>query len=428
MRNLLIPIAFVALSYLFVDIFPALIGVSSEAYSQGIKNSAPNNQIDRKKRINELTQILIEEDFDDCQNELGELKRYPMRKVIPNWISILEKSESFELKKVIIDYLAPSRDGRLIIPFAKQLTSSFHAVRKSAAVALQKNASDRIYPYILNMSSSSNPVYKIYFIEAMNFVYDRRFYYMLTGMLKDPNKSIRIYVLNCIKINQITEAMNMVRNIALYDSNDEVKIAAIDLIGQLKDRGSQHVLFRTLNFNNRAVRLMTVKSLNKIAMTNSATHLSNRLVKESDHSIKDLIIDTLIKIRKSGNISGLKRILLHDDNVDLKIKAAYALGYIRDKRGISVLIDSSGDESYKVRAEVAHSLGSFQNRAVTQKLLFIIKNDKKRYVRTAAIYSIEKINDRKSTLKLFDVFSNEKDIIVKELLRKLVRKNIRRHI
>jgi len=387
------------------------------------------NEMEVKNRISFLvSEIINENDYDDCQNNVKELKTHSLRKTIPHWISILEKTQIYELKKDIIEYIAPVNDKRVIVPFAKQLSSPFHNVRKSAAIALQRNASDRIYPFILRLTSSSNPVYKIYFIEAMNYLYDTRFYHLLTNMLKDPNKSIRIYVLKCLRANRLNEAINMIRNLALYDSNDEVKENAIELIGYLRDRGSQHVLFRTLNYGNRNVRLITVQSLNKIGLHNAAVPLSNRLNVENDNTIKDRILESLIKLRKGGNISGLKRILFNDQNEDLKIKAAYTMGLIRENRVISALIRGSNDSSFKVRAEIANSLGNYKAGGIIEQLISLIRYDKKRYVKSAAIYSLKRINNRKSAVPLFDVYSKEKDPVIKELLRQVIRNFMKRNL
>ena len=359
---------------------------------------------------------------------LAELKTIPADAMLPVWFSILEKTQSPRMKREIIEHLSRLHDKRIIIPLAKELSNPHNDVRKSAAFSLKNNNDDRIYPYILSLATSPNPVFRIYFIEAMNYLYDRRFYEMLINLLKDPNKSVRIYVLNCLRSNNLNESLPLIRNIALYDSNDEVKINAIDAIGHFRDTNSQYVLLKTINENNRDVRLATARTLHKLSLANSAYPLSQRLSVETEEDIKDMILEALIRVRNGGNITGLSRILISDTSENLRIKAAFALGVIRDQRAISILLQGLDDSSYRVRAEAANSLGLYKNPAVIAKLTDVVAKDHESYVRSAALYSLKRINERKSAVQLFDIYAKEQDPLFKELLRGVIREFMSRYL
>jgi len=276
------------------------------------------------------------------------------------------------------------------------------------------------------MADSSNPVFRIYFIEAMNFLYDMRFHVSLLKLINDQNKSVRIYAINCIEKNRIIDALHLLRNRALTDENDEVKIAAIKTLGNFMDSKSLYVLLRTVSDNNREIRFATVKALYAIGSRKSAQSLSLLLLREEDDAIKGLILDTLIKLRSYGDIRALEKILLKDENFRLRVKSAYFFGYTRDNRAVKILLKGLEDPDFRVRAEVCSSLGNYRNSLVLSSLLDIIKADSKRYVRSSALYSIKKMYNKKLLLHLFDQYSIEKDIIFKFMLENVIRGFIKR--
>ena len=119
------------------------------------------------------------------------LKRYPLKRYVPLWLEILKKTDSFLIKKQIIDIIAVSDDRRIVMPLVKELGNPFYSVRKSAILALKHTGDDRMFPHILNLSKSDDPIFRVYSLEAIYHLYDRRMYYILLDMLKDENKSVR---------------------------------------------------------------------------------------------------------------------------------------------------------------------------------------------------------------------------------------------
>jgi len=295
-------------------------------------------------------------------------------------------------------------------------------------MVLQKNGDDRVYPGILFMATSNNPVYRMYALEAMNYLYDRRFYQILVSLLDDDNKSVRIYALKCIYNNQLKQALYLIRKSALNDGDDEVRVNAIEILGKFRDTGSLYVLLKTLSDNNRAVRYESALSLYKLRSVNSAYSISARLFNERDAEIKSVIIDTLVAVRKVGDVRGLKGVLLNDSNLRLKIKAAYAFGVIKDDRHVRILVRGLKDRDFRVRAEVCNSLGNYKLKSVVVRLLGVVKNDSVLYVRSAALYSLKRINNRAAILPLFDLYSEEADPVFRELLRQVLRRFIQGHV
>ena len=349
------------------------------------------------------------------------LKYYPYEKTVPACIDILKKSPSFLVKKEIIDYLSASNDKRIVLPIVEELASPFFAVRESAILALKAVGDDRMYPVMLRMMENENPIYRVYALETLFYIYDMRFYDLLMKMLGDENKSIRYYVLKCVENNRLKDALVNVRKAALNDVSWENRVAAIHILGVLNDDNALYVLLKCLTDENREIRFTAAESLYLLKLRNSAYSLSEQLAIESDNGIKKVIIDTLIELNNAGGYKGLRKVLSDDKNVSMRINSAFALGSIRLRDSIYILLNGLNDSDPKVRAEVCNSLGYYSTKEAVQALLDAINSDPDRYVRTAALYSIKRIGLKYVVLPLFDRYVIEDDPIMKEKLRLTVR-------
>jgi HEAT repeat protein len=352
---------------------------------------------------------------------LDAIQLYPRETSLPALAGVLEKTASPDLKIELIEELSRFTDRRLFLPIAGHLKHPSMPVREAAAKAL-KQADDRIYPIVLEMAESDNPALKLYALQAFKHLYDRRFYGIVMNLLNDTNKSIRIYALDCIGGNSLNQAGPKVRDMALRDANDEVRVEAVKALGTLGDRSMLSTLHYLLNDPVQDVRFQAVLAIDSLGQrSSSSSPLSERLARENNDDIKKTIINVLINFKNAGTMTGLKKVLLEDRNVLLRISAACALGYISDSRGLAPLISALGDGDYRVRAEASSSLGNFRNRAATEPLLAVVAADSDRYARSAALYALKKINDRKAVIPLYDLYALEKDPVFKEQLRSVIR-------
>lgn len=407
---------------------PRLLSAIAGAQTYVSKNPDVKMKEAEEERINDLLKNVVSNDDEDSEKAFRLLKKELGGEPLSLWLTLLEKAKLPRIKKDLIEHITTIRDKSAIVPLAKELSSPYGEVRKSAALALKDYYDDRIYPYILALSTSQNPVYRIYFIEAMNHLYDRRFYELMVNLLKDPNKSVRIYTINCLQSNNLTDSIPLIRNIAMTDGNDEVKVAAIDAMGHFQDRAGLYVLLKTINEPGRDVRLATARTLRALAMGNAALPLSQRLMVETDDAVKDMIIEALIKVKNAGNIGGLSRILLQDASEDLRVKSAYALGVVKDQKAVPLLLQGMADKSRKVRAETANSLGMYKTPDSIHMLLDTVEKDGDIYVRSAALYSLKRINDRKTAMPLFDIYAREKDPLFRELMRMVIREFMNKYL
>ncbi len=372
--------------------------------------------------------FLDESDKEQKQEYIKKLRAMPAGEVAAYWLDRLEVAYRTAEKVRIIEGMSEYPDKRFVLPLANYLVNPHQALRKAAARSLEKIGDDRLYPVILTMVNSDIPVHRIYFIEAMNYLYDLRFYPLLAGLMRDENKSIRIYVINCMKENRIAESLGVIRGSALSDRNDEVRIAAIEAIGSLRDGNGLSILHVMLNDKNRDVRCESARSIRLIGSLASVTPLSYRLLPEEDDEIKDIMLETLSVLRRVGDVRGLEKILTTDGNLLLRIKAGYALSFSGSLQGQAALQQGLRDKDYRVRAEACNSLGYYRNRQALSSLLDVLAAEDNFYIKTAALNSVRRINDKSSLMGLFNLYTVERDPLFKELLRDAVREYIKRFI
>lgn len=423
-----------------ITIFTCLLGVISggilgsstpAASNRALMEDRPGQLIaaEPSREIYFLIDRICGESDDARRQELiKKLRAYPSDEVGTCWLEKLNDALLASTTVRIIDNMSEFSDRRFVLPLANHLVSSHHAVRRSAARALKRVGDDRLFPVILRMVNSTNPVHRIYFIEAMNYLFDQRFYQSLTSLLRDENKSIRIYVLNCLKENKITESLGLVRGAALSDKNDEVRIAAIEAIGAMRDGNGLHVLHVTINDKNRDVRCESAKSISLINSAMSVNPLSLRLQYEDDNEIKDIIIESLSSMKRVGDVRGLEKVVLADSNLKLRIKSAYVLGFSGSAQAFSALQHALKDSDYRVRAEACNSIGNYRNRQALSTLYEVMDRNEEVYVKSAALYATRRIGDKSSLMGLFDLYTKEKDPIFRELLQDAIREYIKRYI
>jgi HEAT repeat protein len=217
-----------------------------------------------------------------------------------------------------------------------------------------------------------------------------------------------------------------VRNTALSDNDWEVRIRAIRVLENLRDKDAMRALLLCLRDKRKEIRYYSSNALKSLKFKKSARPISNYLCTEPDDEIKTILIESLIALNDPGGYRGLKKIISGDNNEKIRVYTAYALGIINKKQSETLLCDSLTDRSKEVRAEICHSLVYFNNKRVINKLLDIINYDSDLYVRSAALFTLKKIGGESEILPLFDRYAIESDPVFKEQIRRVIRVLIKR--
>ncbi len=349
------------------------------------------------------------------------LKTIPFQDSVPQLIRIIEESRSVVLKKAILPHLAASRDRRAVVPIAKLLRSPYSTLRLEAAMSLSDNRDDRIYPIVIGMIDDPNPVYRIYAAEALSWLYDQRFYQVLTRLLKDDNKSVRIYAIRAVARNNLDNLLFMVRGAASGDDNDEVRAEALKALGEMRDGRGVYIMNRALSSESEEVRKEAILAIRKLGSNSSVHAVSSALDRENDPVIKDLMVETIIQLKRVGDMDGLVKIARHDPTVTRRIRAVYALGVVSDNRSLHILKDLLKDNNYRVRAEACNSLGMYQTGGTISTLLEVIEGEEKRYVKSAALYALKRMRSRSTIIPLLDLYYKEMDPVFRFQMHQVVR-------
>jgi len=409
------------------DLLSSITGSNSEKFREAI---------DYIKLIRPpaLPQLLKEEYLDDDDEEvryriITALKEYPAGEQSMIWNELLKITKDKKNEIALIEFLSSVKHGIFTVPVAEKLLVPRSEAREKAAVMLKKYGNDRMLPVILSLGQSKNPIDRIYFLEALNHLYDIRFKKSVISMIEDENKSVRIYAIKCVNSNMIKEALPFLRRLAAKDNNTESRKMAISSLVLFKDKQSGSLLTGILKNEDPAIRIEVITALRELKYSNSAGPLSDMLLKDENSSIRHAILDTLISFKKTGNINALKHLIKNDHDPKIRIKAVFTIGVAGGNRdSVEALKEALLDGDYRVRGEACNSLGFLKKSGAAEILIEQIKTDKSRYVRTAALYSIVRINDSRNIIRLFDIYSFEEDRVFRELLRGIIRDSIKKRI
>ena len=398
------------------DVIPSDTLLSSVAGADNEKHDAALKYISAKKPIDlpEMVGDFLLSGSDQVEKErvIVILQKYPHQTAMKVYLRVLDKTSSFMVKKQLIDFLGRTNDRGIVIPVSKELSSPFSAVRESAILALKELGDDRMFPAIFTMSENKDPVYRIYALESLYHLYDLRLFSIVQKLISDENKAVRLLAIRCVERNGLDKLLPVIRNIALSDPNDEVRLQAVTTIGKMNDVGALNVLLRLCSAQNRDLRFTTVKVLSRFKNRQAAYAMSEQLAVETDSEIKGVLLDSLIDMRDAGGYRGMEKIL-SDPVLTLRIRAAYSLGLVGGTRGLQLLYKSVKDDDYRVRAESCNSLGNFKEKGVVQTLNSVVRNDSDRYVRLAALYSLDRLREKSAIIPLFDQYAVEKDPVFK---------------
>lgn len=370
-----------------------------------------------------LSDFLIseDEDTDDKLVALTALKLFPVTQFKDHYIAALEKTKTPEIKKEILLLAKKALEKAFVVPAAKELESPYSEVRESAIQCLRDIGDDRMLPIIFRIADNKDPVYRYYAIEAINYLYDIRLFPVVQNLLSDESKSVRIRALQCAERNNLDKLIPNIRKMAQSDPNNEARISAVQILGKFNDSGSLPVFTKTLTAPEQDLRLATAQVLAKMKLRQSQYPVSEQLAVETDNTIKSILIDILTDMRDGGNFKGLDEMINRETYLPLRIKSVYALSVIGGNHAMPILLRALKDRDSKVRAEAAGALYSFRDKQVTAALVSSVNEDSERYVRLAALYSLEKSRDRSSVIPLLDRFYIESDPVFRFKLYQTIR-------
>lgn len=169
--------------------------------------------------------------------------------------------------------------------------------------------------------------------------------------------------------------------IALKDSEWYIRQRAIDWLGKIQDGRSVDAMIASLSDENRNIVSAAADSLDKINP----------------------------KWRQIGSVQKLVSDLvsaLGDKNHEVRVRAAFTLGAIRDQRAVDVLTLCLEDDESSVRNEAVDALSKISDNRVVELLTSVLHKEKDSGILTRIAYALGRIEDPRSVEPLIDTLKS----------------------
>ncbi len=116
------------------------------------------------------------------------------------------------------------------------------------------------------------------------------------------------------------------------------------------------------------------------------------------------------KLKATGDVKGLIKILVSEKNNQIVIEAAEALGTLKNAQAVEALLALLSHDEMAVRRVAAQSLGSFAGSQAIPDLVALLK-DKHKDVRQMAVWSLGQIGGPQSVAPLISMLADRASIV-----------------
>lgn len=347
-------------------------------------------------------------------------------------ISALNDS-SEHVRRVAVEELA--KFGLRPVPkLLSLLKHSIPEIRKCVAEILDRigwepeNVEEEIYYYIAKedwgrvlrfggdaleiltgfLNDKSDAV-RLKIVEILGEIGDTRAILHLKKLLSDRNKFVRLKAAE--SLCKLTGNASYLLHI-LDEGDEQIKIRAIELIGESGDTTVIERLKSFLTDKNSLIRKATASALERLGWIprseeemihylvakeewerllsfSGAYRILMDLLDDEDENVRCRVVEALGRLRDPRCVDALIR-KLSDESRFVRWRAAEALGMIRDKRALKSLIDALNDECEFVRWKAAEALGELGDAEAVEPLMRAME-DESEYVRWSAAEALWKI-------------------------------------
>jgi len=398
-----------------------LIVISVEINSVKSFANEPGNKAKGRTADIILNDYISEDSLDTRLRLIEELKRISRDKNISTWKAILTSSRRSETENAILSHLALLEDSRTITAIAKKLRVPRQEVRIKAAQILSEIGNDTMFPEILPLAFSKNPMDKIYFLEALKYLYDKRFESIVSNMIKDKFKSIKIYALKCAVDNEIKDLIPVIRKEIINSDNNEFLVNGLKALIELNDRNARSAIRKTMKSDSQEVRGASIKAAEKLRIHLSPYFISSILSRETVRDNKLELIELLIYDRSKAGGESLTKTIASEKDPVVQSQAIHALAQ-SGSRYQSNLKEMISHHNFRVRAQACHSYVSSSKTISLSLINNILKNDKSRFVKSACLYSMLENKPKDLEDMLYEIYVFEKDVLYRDMLRKAIMK------
>lgn len=331
----------------------------------------------------------------------------------PNWVNVLDssfqKTANVTLKKEILLLAEKKKEKRLIYSVIAAFSDPETEVRMLSYKLMQLLKDDRALPILLDMSLSKDPVQRLYFLESSLIIKDERIQNQIHKLANDESAGVRKKYLIALNRLGMTEKFSQFQKSATSDSDDDVRLVALEILKNKRNRQNISLFYKGLNDVNPDIRRVSLEALLIFQDKQGAKAISEQLTKEDTLFLKARMIDLLLDLGNNGGGQGILAVLTNGEETELRTKAAYAVGKLGANTGAVELTKILSEEKENmVKWQLIHSLGELKDKNAVPALLVLARNPREKLnLRLEAVVTIRTINDPESLPSLFEAYVSE---------------------
>jgi HEAT repeat protein len=307
-----------------------------------------------------------------------------------------------QIVKKLIDKTEPEINAELIELLRQEHRNS--NILNSVLKALEITKID-IVPSLIHCLQEPDEDLRIYSALLLGEKNDKRAIFPLIQALEDPNDNVRFHAIEALGRIKAKEAIEYLVKLAKSEDfflafsalDTLIKIGDQDIVSQLIP-----LLKNTLNWEVRkeTVDILTLK--NTPELTQELLHL----LKEQHHNPN--ILNSILQILALSNVDSIPALIecLKDDDPNVRLYTALALGERGDLRGVNPLINALKDENVNVRYHAIDALGHLRSTEAVNSLIEIAKSEDF-FLAFPAIDALLRIGDPSIAPQLIPLLNNE---------------------
>lgn len=278
-------------------------------------------------------------------------------------------------------------------------------VRQAALQGMADLESDQIIPVLIQLITSERPIYRVYALEGLARFGDKRMEPFVADALEDPNKSVRLFAVDAFLQQPRAEERSYILARRFQQEEDpEVRRRIIAAFIEANWRGQTVTINRAVSDASPLVRETALEAAKAFKDRSTALSIARQLAQESELQLKYQAVDALMFMDRSGVGGGLGSLLELREPPELRTRAAMAMGYLKERSGVSSLVSAlEADPEESVRLEAAGALGAigYSDRRAIEALGRTIRRPGESYaVKSAAALALKRIDSRESLAAL----------------------------
>jgi len=373
-------------------------------------------KIKSNETVEHLIKVLENESDDvdvrrNAANALGKIKSHEAVK--PLIKALNDKNDN--VRGSAADALGEINSDKAIRPLIRTLNDEKDAMRRNVADVLQqllehdlgkRHENHSIQVDIADTSIKNKSVETVkLFIEALNNGMQRSVADSLHNLLENnplkkyENYSVRIGTADTSVKNKLYEAIKLFIE-ALNDENDSTRKSAVNALKKIESEKAVKLFIKVLDDKND-MRISAIGALGKIKSDKAIQPLIKVLNDENDDMRRSLF-DALQQLVDDPEIK--------EENVDMQISAAFALGEIQSDKAIQSLIGVLNNKSDFLRRSAVDALGKIGSDEAVITLIKLL-DDETEDVQISVIDALGKIKSEEAVKPLIEVLKYENEDI-----------------